>query len=109
MLNGDFGRELTAALAGSDFFAAGAAVHVPATLEFDQITAVPQHNAILKQGQNRFHKGSSGFNFESSGVAGRDSQASAMAEIKASRIPSASRQPIRSFRKRIATGMLTTG
>src|SRR6267142_1529059 len=99
VLDGNFGRELTTALTRAHCFAPGAAIDIPAAFQFDQITAVAQDDTLLQQCLDQFHIGTSGFNFGTSEAACGDSHESATAEIKASMIPRASRQPMRSCRK----------
>src|SRR5438445_284841 len=75
----------------------------------DVIPGFVQRDALLEQSMDWSHVGSSGFRVEISGGAERDSQDSAAAEINASVMPSDSRQPMRSPRRRMAIGMLTRG
>src|SRR5215471_1630154 len=48
MFDGYFGRKLSAALARTDLFAFRAACHPAPALEFNQISAVAQHHALLR-------------------------------------------------------------
>ena len=106
----DFGRELAAAFAGADFLAARTAVHVTASFQFDEITAVAEDDAFIQPGSNGFH-GMVCVPGEDvvDGAGGRVSQESAATDAKARKIPTASRGPTFSLRKRIAMGTLTTG
>src|SRR5882762_291425 len=47
MLDGHFGCELSTSFSGADFFASRATVHPSATLEFEEVSAVSQYNALL--------------------------------------------------------------
>ena len=109
MLNGHFGGELTAAFAGSHLFTPRTAIDIAAAFQFDQVTAVTQDNAFIKEGSDRFHVGSCGLSFEISVAGGRDSRESATAAARAKVMPTDSRQPIRSPSKRMAIGILTSG
>src|SRR5204862_4526432 len=61
VLDGHFGRELAAAFAGADFVATRTAVHVTATLEFDEVTAVSEDSAFFQQSSDGFHATASVF------------------------------------------------
>ena len=105
ILDGDFRRELAAALAGADFLATGTAVHVTAAFEFDQIAAVAEHGAGFHEVvDGRFHVLVS----DVDGV-GCFSQERAATAANERPMPIHSRRLTFSWRKRMASGTVTTG
>jgi hypothetical protein len=55
LLDGNFGRELTAALARANLFAAGAAVHIAASFQFDEIASVAEDDGVFEESGNGLH------------------------------------------------------
>ena len=96
MFDGDFGRKLTAAAAGADLFASGAAVDVSAALEFDQIAAVADDGALLHEFGDRFHRETSVSMAVGIVWFGSDWSESNTTAASASATPEDSRQPRRS-------------
>ena len=111
IFNRHFRRELAAALAGADLFTARSTVHVTAAFQFDEIAAVAEHDALVKQGSDGFHAMVSVFaaGLVRAGCRGCLSQQSAATDTSARKIPLPSRALMRSPRKKIATGTLTSG
>ena len=72
MLDGDLRRELAAAAAGADLLAAGAAVHIAAALQLDQVAAIANDEALFETISNGFHGASSVSSAEACGASGCD-------------------------------------
>src|SRR5262249_44067340 len=55
IFNSDFRRELATAAAGTNLFAAGTAVDIPAALQFDEIATVADNTSTHQKIGNAFH------------------------------------------------------
>src|SRR4051812_20564057 len=106
ILNGNLRGELAAPLTGAYSLTARAAIDIAAALQFNQVTAVAEDDAVPKELVNRLHRTVSACRLECLVVTVGSSQDSNTTAVSASAMPRDSRQPIRSSNATIAIGML---